>query len=218
MNATPLIHTSIRHMASNSAAHAVWRMAQRLRMRGAVLVLVLWSSTAAFGQQPAEGASSSPEGEAQVGEQLALSLPARAAILCPGLQGLVVADPLELRGDFVGYTALGSSSYKADVSLPDIGNARLYLRPSVQESYTLEAILEQPVNEAEGRMLHDQWTQVLHTCLDRSHRMGTDEHHTTSVERTPFWPKHEGDGAVLNLSLEKDWSERYWLKLVLVYL
>lgn len=156
--------------------------------------------------------------DSPIGEQLAMSIPARATILCPGLQGLVQADPIELRGDFVGYTTLGSSSYEAELSLPDVGNARLYLRPSVEESYTLEAVLGQPSGEAEGRMQHDQWTQILGTCLDRSHRTGTDENHTTSVERTPFWPKHEGDGAVLNLSLEKDWSDRYWLKLVVVYL
>lgn len=166
-------------------------------------------------QQVAEGVSEplSPEGE-----HMDLSIPARAAILCPGIQGLVQADPLELRGDFVGYTTLGSSSYEAQISLPDVGKARLYLRPSVEESYTLEAVLEQPTDEADGRIQHHHWTELLSVCLDRTHRTGTDENHTTSVERTPFWPKHEGDGAVLNLSLEKDWSDRYWLKLVVVYL
>ena len=145
-------------------------------------------------------------------------IPASAeAIFCQKLQTLLAVEPLSVRGEFVGETTLGSRAYALDYAMPDLGAARLYVRPSVTEHYTLEAILAQPADETGGLQAQQAWTQRLLVCLAETHSQGDDEQYTLSVARTPLWPKRKSGGTVLNVSLERDYADRYWIKLLAEY-
>ncbi len=187
------------------------------RLLHALAGAVAWCATA--GALHAQASGPSAEGRDPANGALAQTAPLTPDTdpFCTGLRDLVRADPLDLRGGFVGETSLGSRSYEAEIGISAVGAVRLYVRPAVVEHYTLEAMLEQPGSEAEGLMRHHQWKERVGQCLAKTHRTGTDENHTLSLERTPYWPLRADLGAVVNLSLERDWADRHWVKLIVAY-